>query len=70
MYFNANPSEPQNAIIAVQMLGFFQRKNLDRYYGSQFSVSAWPGQSPVIQPNTRLDVAVKVLCGCGLHPSS
>ena len=50
--------------------GIFQSKKLDRYSDGQFWVSAWLGQSPVIQPNTFVDVAVKVFCGCGLHPSS
>ena len=70
MYFNANPSGLQKAVITVHMFGFFSKKKLDRYSDGQFWVSAWLGQSPVIQLNTHLDVAVKVFCGCGSHPSS
>ena len=70
MYINANPSGLQKAVITVHMFGFFSKKKLDRYSDGQFWVSAWLGQSPVIQPNTHLDVAVKVFCGCGSHPSS
>jgi hypothetical protein len=29
-----------------------------------FDVSAWLGYSPIIQPNTQLDIAVKVFCRC------
>ena len=70
MYVNANPSGLQKTVITVQMFGFFSKQKLDRYSDGQFWVSAWLGQSPVIQPNTHLDVAVKVFCGCGSHPSS
>ena len=69
-YFKANPSELQNAPIIGQMLGFFQEKKLDRYCDGQLSVSGWAGQSPVIQPNTHLDVAMQVFCGCGSYPTS
>ena len=70
MYVNANPSGLQKAVITVQMFRFFSKQKLDRYSGGQFWVSAWLGQSPVIQPNTHLDVAVNVFCECGSHPSS
>ena len=51
-------------------VGIFQSQKLDRYNDGQLWVSAWLGQSPVIQLNTHLDVAMKVFCGCGSHPSS
>ena len=69
MYIDANSSGLQKAVITVQMFRFFSKQKLDRYSDGQFWVSAWLGQSPVIQPNTRLD-AVKISCGCGSHPSS
>ena len=70
-YFKANTSELPNAILIVQIWGFFpEKKTFDRYCDGQLSVSAWAGQRPMIQPNTRLDVAVKVVYGWGSHPSS
>ena len=69
MYIDANSSGLQKAVITVQMFRFFSKQKIDRYSDGQFWVSAWLGQSPVIQPNTRLD-AVKISCGCGSHPSS
>ena len=70
MYVNANSSGLQKASNNRINAGIFRSKKLDRYSDGQFWVSAWLGQSPVIQPNTHLDVAVKVFCGCGSHPSS
>ena len=51
-------------------VGILESKKLVRYSDGQFWVSAWLGQSQVIQLNTHLDVAVKVFCECGSHPSS
>ena len=50
MYIDANSSGLQKAVITVQMFRFFSKQKLDRYSDGQFWVSAWLGQSPVIQP--------------------
>ena len=70
MYVNANSSGLQKASNNRINAGIFRSKKLDRYSDGQFWVSVWLGQSPVIQPNTHLDVAGNVFCGCGSHPSS
>ena len=70
MHLNVNSSELQNITVIVQILGFFEGKSLTDTVMIRISVSAWPGQSSVIQPNSHLDVAVKVFGGCGSHPSS
>ena len=49
-YFKANTSELPNAVIIVQIWDFSKKKTFDRYCDGQLSVSAWLGQSPVIQP--------------------
>ena len=48
MYINAHPSGLQKAVITVHMFRFFSKKKLDRYIDGEFWVSAWLGQSPVI----------------------
>ena len=70
MYINPNPSGLQKAVITVQMFRYVSQQKHDRYSDGQLWVSAWLGQSQVIQPNTHLDVAVNVFCGCDSHPSS
>ena len=48
---------------------FGEGKKIDRNCDGQFSITAWPNQSAVIQTNTHLEIAMKVFCECGSHPS-